>query len=124
MATKRYSAQLRRSGSGNLVWHNDEIGNSFSLGFNIADSPIFIFLEGSVVQASSQEKLIALDKNANKWVLHPYIFQFSDSRGSYSNIDVYNKESWAHVLHCIPHRSVVIRKNCPESSITTATNKV
>ncbi|EBU4459517.1 anthrax toxin-like adenylyl cyclase domain-containing protein [Salmonella enterica] len=43
---------------GKLVWHNDETGNPFSPGFNIADKPIFVHPSGSVIQIHSLDALL------------------------------------------------------------------
>ncbi|EEU9451544.1 toxin protein [Escherichia coli] len=43
---------------GKLVWHNDETGNPFSPGFNIADKPIFVHPTGSVIQIHSLNALL------------------------------------------------------------------
>lgn len=42
---------------GKLVWHNDETGNPFSPGFDIADKPIFVHPIGSVLQIHSLNEL-------------------------------------------------------------------
>lgn len=48
-------------GGGKLVWHNDETGNPFSPGFDIADQPIF-FIPGQAepVQVHSTRQLLSL----------------------------------------------------------------
>lgn len=43
---------------GKLVWHNDETGNPFSPGFDIADKPIFIHPAGYVIQINSKAELL------------------------------------------------------------------
>ncbi|EEJ8658725.1 toxin protein [Salmonella enterica subsp. enterica] len=42
---------------GKLVWHNDETGNPFSPGFDIADKPIFVHPAGYVIQIHSLGEL-------------------------------------------------------------------
>ncbi|WP_407905646.1 anthrax toxin-like adenylyl cyclase domain-containing protein [Escherichia coli] len=43
---------------GKLVWHNDETGNPFSPGFDIADKPLFVHPSGSVIQIHSLNALL------------------------------------------------------------------
>lgn len=43
---------------GKLVWHNDETGNPFSPGFDIADKPIFVYPAGQVIQIYSLGELL------------------------------------------------------------------
>lgn len=43
---------------GKLVWHNDETGNPFSPGFDIADKPIFVNPVGHVIQIYSLGELL------------------------------------------------------------------
>lgn len=43
---------------GKLVWHNDETGNPFSPGFDIADKPIFVHPSGHVTQVHSKTELL------------------------------------------------------------------
>jgi insecticidal toxin complex protein TccC len=43
---------------GKLVWHNDETGNPFSPGFDIADKPVFVHPSGQVIQIHSLEELL------------------------------------------------------------------
>lgn len=42
---------------GKLVWHNDETGNPFSPGFDIADKPIFVHPTGDIIQIFSVGQL-------------------------------------------------------------------
>ncbi|HHR6132071.1 TPA: anthrax toxin-like adenylyl cyclase domain-containing protein [Providencia alcalifaciens] len=42
---------------GKLVWHNDETGNPFSPGFDIADKPIFVHPSGKILQIFSTAEL-------------------------------------------------------------------
>lgn len=43
---------------GKLVWHNDETGNPFSPGFDIADKPIFIHPLEPIIQVNSIQELL------------------------------------------------------------------
>ena len=43
---------------GKLVWHNDETGNPFSPGFDIADRPLFIHPAGYLIQVHSKAELL------------------------------------------------------------------
>lgn len=43
---------------GKLVWHNDETGNPFSPGFDIADKPIFVHPAGYLIQVHSKAELL------------------------------------------------------------------
>jgi len=43
---------------GKLVWHNDETGNPFSPGFDIADKPIFIHPSEAISQVNSKKELL------------------------------------------------------------------
>lgn len=52
---------------GKLVWHNDETGNPFSPGLDMADKPIFIFPDGRIAQVYTIKELQSLyDELANK----------------------------------------------------------
>ncbi|MGK0602903.1 anthrax toxin-like adenylyl cyclase domain-containing protein [Yokenella regensburgei] len=51
---------------GKLVWHNDETGNPFSPGLNMADKPIFIFPDGRIVQVHSINELRSLYNEIRK----------------------------------------------------------
>lgn len=42
---------------GKLVWHNDETGNPFSPGLDMADKPIFVYPDGRIVQVYSKNEL-------------------------------------------------------------------
>ena len=43
---------------GKLVWHNDETGNPFSPGFDIADRPIFVHPSEQINQVNSKQELL------------------------------------------------------------------
>lgn len=48
---------------GKLVWHNDETGNPFSPGLDMADKPIFIFPDGRIAQVYTIIELQSLYKD-------------------------------------------------------------
>lgn len=63
---------------GKLVWHGEEIGNPFSMGFNISDKPIFIHPFGNVVQIYSLHDLLNFYNNLK---LEGFVPEYSPAFG-------------------------------------------